>query len=230
MPSLWNVARNPLAHRWSMGWSLARLEYAADALLHGVALAGACFAASLASDRAQAFDDPAVAWALAIYIAGMFLLGAASAAYNLTPHYGRDGLLRRCDHASIFVMIAGTYTPFCVLGIGGFHGGLLLGIVWTLSVQGLVLRLVGWPSRAGVASLAYLLVGWVVVLAIVPLIEALPPGGVAWLALGGVLYSVGVIFHLWDGLPFNRVIWHGFVVAGAASHAVAVFAFVVPPG
>ncbi|MFW5834863.1 MAG: PAQR family membrane homeostasis protein TrhA [Pseudomonadota bacterium] len=218
------MERIPLGHRWS----LARLEYAADAALHALALAGACWAAVVALSRSLAADDPAIAWSLAVYVAGMFLLGAASAAYNLTLYHGRDGRLRRLDHASIFVMIAGTYTPFCVIAIGGFWGGALLGIVWTLSVQGMVMRLIGWPSREGVASLAYLFVGWVVVLAIVPLIEALPAGGLAWLVLGGVLYSVGVIFYIWDGLHFHRVIWHGFVVAGATSHAVAIFSFVVP--
>ncbi|TVQ34427.1 MAG: hemolysin III family protein [Geminicoccaceae bacterium] len=210
-------------------WVQARVDYVADAALHGLGLAGAVWAASLAWARATAAGDPLVAWALFVYVAGMFVLGAASAACNLSRGLVANRTpLRRLDHASIFIMIAGTYTPFCVLAIGGFWGGVLLGVVWTLCLQGAALRLFGWPKREGVASTLYLAVGWVVVLALVPLIEALPPTGLAWLAAGGVLYSTGVLFYLWDGLPFHRVVWHGFVLAAATCHAVAVFGTVAP--
>ncbi len=210
--------------------SVARLEYAADAAVHLLGLLGACWAAALAWARIAASGDPILIWGLGPYLLGMFALTGASGAYNLAAHSGRRALLRRLDHASIYLMIAGTYTPFCVLAIGGMWGGVLLGTVWTLSLLAAAMRVAGWPRREGVASAIYLVVGWVAVGALVPLVEALTPMGLVLLGLGGAAYSVGVIFYLWDGLPFHRPIWHLLVLVAATLHAVAVFRTVVPLG
>ena len=105
----------------------------------------------------------------------------------------------------------------------------LLVAVWTLALAGAAMRLAGWPKRESVASLAYLGVGWLAVVAFVPLLERLSPLDLSLLALGGVLYTVGVIFYLWRALPFQHVVWHAFVLAAAAAHAVAVFQTIVPP-
>ncbi len=212
-----------------LGPSFARLEYASDALVHLLALLGAGWAAALAWDRSVASGEAATVAALALYVGGMFALGGASAAYNLTSGFGIRATLRRLDHASIYLMIAGTYTPFCVLAIGDLWGGVLLGVVWTLCLLGAAMRVAGWPRREGMASAIYLGVGWIVVVALVPLFEALSPTGLILLGLGGVIYSVGVVFYLWDGLPFHRPIWHLFVLLAATCHAVAVFQVVVPP-
>jgi hemolysin III len=133
------------------------------------------------------------------------------------------------DHSAIFLLIAGTYTPFTLVSLGGLWGWSLFGVVWGLAVAGIGLRLVLRRRPTGLFVALYLAMGWCVLAAAKPLVAALVPAGIALLAAGGAAYSVGVVFYLWRRLPYAHAIWHAFVLAGSASHFAAVLLYVARP-
>jgi hemolysin III len=199
-----------------------RSEWCADAIVHLVGVTLGLAACAVLMIVAWPMEDAATRFSVAVY--GMGLLGmlGCSALYNLAGDGPRSGLWRRLDHAAIFVMIAGTYTPFLAIAIGGGWGTGLLIFVWTSAVAGVVLKLLhpGWLETLSVA--AYLLLGWTILVAIDRLIAVVSLRAFVLLAAGGVLYSIGVLFYRWDRLPYQRPIWHGFVLAAAACHYFAV--------
>ena len=145
-----------------------------------------------------------------------------SALYNLASDRPRKALWRRLDHAAIFVMIAGTYTPFAVVAIGGAWGTGLLVFVWTVAAAGVVLKLLD-PGRFETLSIAaYLSLGWTIIVAIDHLIAAVSLRAFVLLAAAGFLYSAGVLFYRWHRLPYQRAIWHGFVLTAAACQYFAI--------
>ncbi len=135
-------------------------------------------------------------------------------------------MLRVLDHSAIFLLIAGTYTPFTVVSLGGAWGWSLFAVVWGLAVVGIALRLVLRHRPTTLFMALYLAMGWSVLVAEKPLVAALVPGGIALLAAGGAAYTVGVVFYLWHRLPYGHAIWHGFVLAGSACHFAAVLLYV----
>ncbi|MGE3904564.1 MAG: hemolysin III family protein, partial [Reyranellaceae bacterium] len=145
-----------------------------------------------------------------------------SAAYNLARNSRRRALLRRFDHAAIFAMIAGTYTPFTTLRLDGGWGAGLTAAVWTVATIGIALKL--WkPHLVERASIPlYLALGWTIVVAVNPLLGALDPSTLVLLAVGGLLYTLGVAFHVWERLPYQNAAWHACVLAAAAVHYAAV--------
>jgi hemolysin III len=201
-----------------------RAEVLADAVVHGAGIAGAGTAAVLLLGAVTATGDATAVAAAAIYAAALIAMPWVSAAYNLSPPNRWRHLLRRLDHATIFVMIAGTYTPFGLVALGGALGHALFALVWLAAVGGAILKLwhPSWlDTRRSVAL--YLALGWCALPALGPLAATLGPQTLALVGLGGVLYSVGVIFHLWTTLPFHNAIWHAFVFVAAGCHAFAVF-------
>ncbi|WP_417519125.1 PAQR family membrane homeostasis protein TrhA [Minwuia sp.] len=200
----------------------SRAERVADAAIHIIGLAFAIGAAiSLAI-----LVLPNGGWlkplAVATYLGGLFAMIGCSALYNLSPEGRWKARFRRLDHAAIFVMIAGTYTPFTLVAIGGVWGIGLFAFVWSVAIAGVALKLF-WPGRMEKLSiLAYLAMGWSILAAIQPLIEHVSTAAIILLAVGGLLYSLGVIFHFWERLKFQNAVWHGFVVAAASCHFAAV--------
>jgi hemolysin III len=158
---------------------------------------------------------------LIVYSVGLIGMFAASAAYNLVSHVGVKETLRSLDHAAIFVMIAGSYTPFALV-VGGAAGYTLLAAVWVIAAVGVSIKL-RFPRRFDKLSvLLYLAQGWIVLLALDPIIAALPSRALTLLVAGGVVYTVGVAFHLLERLRFHNAIWHIFVLGGAACQFVAI--------
>jgi hemolysin III len=197
-------------------------EWCVDTLVHIVGLTlgvAACIALAIV---ALPNAGLAVLASLAVYGAGLLAMLGCSAVYNIGGRDPRKALWRRLDHAAIFVMIAGTYTPFAALAIGGTWGMGLLVFVWTVALAGVALKLLhpGWLETLSIA--AYLLLGWIILVATDRLIAAVSAPALALLVAGGILYSGGVLFYRWDGLPYNKPVWHGFVLAAAACHYVAV--------
>ena len=167
---------------------------------------------------------------IAIYAAGLLAMLGFSAAYNLTPPSPRRAWLRRWDHAAIFVMIAGTYTPFTVDRLTGAWSILLTALVWALSLAGALVKFFN-PRRLERGSVAlYLALGWIGIVAARPLLAALDVPTLLLLGAGGLLYSIGTLFHLWRRLPFQNAVWHGFVLSAAACHYAAVLHGVVLAG
>jgi hemolysin III len=151
-----------------------------------------------------------------------------SAAYNLASDGPIKAILRRFDYAAIFFKIASTYTPFAAIKVGGWAGGGLLTVVWTIALFGLTLKLL-FPERLIKTSyFLYLAQGWAGVIFFVPLVNSLSNLTLILLGLGGILYTVGVAFHLWQTLRYHNAIWHGFVLCASCFHFVAVLdAFVL---
>ncbi|MCD1617604.1 hemolysin III family protein [Salipiger marinus] len=161
-------------------------------------------------------------WPLALYALGLIASFSLSAAYNLTLHAPSRAILRRLDHAAIFLLIAGTYTPLALLGLGGWQGTALTLATWGLALIGLVMKLCFFPRWDRAGFVLYLGQGWLGLLAIWPLVHSLPPLALALLLAGGLTYTVGTVFYHRDGLPYARAIWHLHVLAAAAAHYVAV--------
>lgn len=165
---------------------------------------------------------------LAVYSVGLVGMLTASALYNLWRPGRVKEILQRCDHAMIYVMIGGSYTPFVVNVLDGGLGMVLAGIVWTGVTAGIVLK-VGFPRRLERLGLVlYLALGWCIVVAIEPLAGALTPTGLTLLIVGGVLYTIGTGLHLMERLPFHNVGWHVLVLAAASCHFAAVVVEVMP--
>jgi len=198
------------------------------ALSHGLglalSLAGLAVLVSLASLRGDAWQIVGCS----VFGASLVLLYTASTLYH-GMHPGRaKRVFQRLDHAAIFVLIAGTYTPFTLVNLRGAWGWTLFGLVWGLAILGILLR-TAFPVRMGKFSVAlYLAMGWLVVIAAEPLAHALRPGGLELLVLGGLAYTVGILFYAWERLPFHHAVWHGFVLAGSALHFACVLGYVVP--
>jgi hemolysin III len=197
-----------------------REERIADSLLHVTGLAAGSIAVIVMMTAALMLCAWPVTASLGIYGIAMMAMFACSAAYNIMITSRRRGLLQRLDHAAIFLKIAGTYTPFSII-MGGMVGYLLLGFVWMVALFAAAAKLLEAQWK-GVDIALYLALGWVGVLAYRPLSETVPTTALILLAIGGVLYSVGVIFHLWRGLKYQNAIWHAFVLVATGCHFGAV--------
>jgi hemolysin III len=158
---------------------------------------------------------------VAVYCFGLIGMFAASAAYNLVSRRSLKDILRQLDHAAIFIMIAGSYTPFALI-VGGTAGHAMLAAVWAIAIAGVAIKL-RFPRRFDRLSvLLYLAQGWIVILAIGPITSSLSSAALTLLLAGGIVYTLGVPFHLMEWMPFHNVIWHAFVLGGAACQFAAV--------
>jgi hemolysin III len=167
-------------------------------------------------------------WVVSLTIYGLALVATFgfSAGYHLVVRPRFKELLRRLDHAAIFLMIAGTYTPFILIKMNTPWGLGLLTVVWTMAAIGIAIKLFAPRFLDGLSTALYLVQGWAVIAAWQPLMSAMPGRVLTLLVIGGVLYTVGVVFHLWERLPYQNAIWHGFVLSAASCHFAAVI-FVV---
>ena len=197
-------------------------EERADALVHAVGLSCSLVGTALLAFKAAPYADLPAIVGFTVYAIGAITMLGCSALYNLAPEGPRKQLFRRFDHAAIFLMIAGTYTPFMLVAIGDGWGYGMLALVWTVALAGMTVELLRLRRHDNFTVAAYLFLGWIALVALSPLSTSLSPTGIALLAGGGVLYSLGVIFHVWESLPFQNAIWHGFVLLGAACHYLAV--------
>ena len=164
----------------------------------------------------------------AIFGAMLVLLYTASTLYHSFKAERTRHLLQKFDHAAIFLLIAGTYTPFVLVTLRGPWGWSLFGVVWGLAILGVVLKFWFAGRFRMVSTVIYIVMGWLVLIAIKPLLAALPAGGMKLLVAGGICYTGGAVFYLWKRLPYHHAIWHLFVLGGSACHWAAVFLYVVP--
>lgn len=165
-----------------------------------------------------------------VYGATLVLAYTASTLYHaIPPSLARaKGVLQVLDHASIFLLIAGTYTPLALVNLRGPWGWTLFGLVWGLAVAGIVLTAVAPLRMRTLRVVLYVGMGWLVVVAARPLIAAVPLGGLALLLAGGLAYTGGVAFYIWSRLRYHHAIWHGFVLAGSVLHYFAILFYVIP--
>ena len=202
-------------------------EEVAHALTHGVGLVASVGGLVTLVAAAWLRGD---AWHIvggSIFGTTLVLLYATSTLYHgiRSPRVKR--LFQRLDHAAIFLLIAGTYTPFTLVSLRGGWGWTLLAIVWGLAILGIVLEVAGHTRRVSLAL--HLAMGWLVVIAAEPLARSMHPDGLLLLALGGMAYTLGVVFYAWQRLPYHHAVWHLFVMAGSACHFTCVLGYVIPP-
>jgi hemolysin III len=133
------------------------------------------------------------------------------------------------DHSAIYLLIAGTYTPFTLVLLRGSWGWSLFGVIWGLALSGILFKIFFINRFNVLSTLIYLLMGWLIIIAFQPLMHHIPVKGLYWLLAGGIAYSAGTVFYLWEKLPFHHAIWHLFVLAGSVCHYFAVLFYVLPP-
>src|ERR1700733_4612795 len=208
-------------------WNYDRAELIADGIVHGIGVFGGVVAAPVLIVLAAVFASAYEVVTVSVYAAGLLAMLGFSAAYNLWPVSRRKWLLRRFDHSAIYVLIAATYTPiFAQLQDRVFAMSLLAG-VWGVAVVGIMLKLF-YPGRFDRLAVGlYLAMGWSGVIAYDARLSSLPQLALWFIFAGGLLYSFGVVFHAWRGLRFQNVIWHSFVLLGAAFHYPAVLDLVM---
>ena len=200
-------------------------EEVANSVSHGAALLASIAAVPVLIVAASHAGAASIVGA-GVFGATMVLLYLASTLYHALPAGRAKRVFMKLDHGAIFLFIAGSYTPFTLGALGGPWGWTLFGLVWAIAAVGIALKGVDRLSRPWLSTGLYLVMGWLVVIAAVPLIEHVPLPGLAWLAAGGLAYTAGVVFFALDSrLRYAHAAWHGFVVAGTSCHFFAVLGY-----
>ncbi|GGE59241.1 PAQR family membrane homeostasis protein TrhA [Priestia taiwanensis] len=202
-------------------------EEIANAITHGVGALLSIPALIMLIGRATSQGDSLALMSSIIFGTSMFILYLCSTLMHSIHHHKVRKLFKILDHAAIYILIAGTYTPFLLLTIKGTLGWVLFAIIWTIAIGGVVFKSLFIGRFNVISTIAYVIMGWLIVVAIKPLYDGLELAGFWLLVGGGVLYTVGAIFYLWEKLPFNHAIWHVFVLSGSACMFLCVWLFVI---
>lgn len=195
-------------------------EEALNALTHGVgvvlAIIGLFYLIDISSNSAIAITS------CVVYASTLIILYLASTIYHSVIGYRWKKVFKTIDHLSIYLLIAGSYTPFCILGLKGTWGISLLCIIWSLALFGFVFKLSKWSDNEKVSLALYALMGWLAIIAIYPMVQNLTSNQILFLFLGGLSYTLGIYFYVKNKIPYNHAIWHLFVLAGSILHYVFV--------
>lgn len=204
-------------------------EEIANAVTHGVAaLLSIAGLAVLVAFAVLYSGSPKVVAAVSIFGASMVFLYTASTLYHSIPNPRAKKVLQYLDHSMIYVLIAGSYTPFCLITLQGYTGIALLCAVWLIAIAGISLQAVLLNKDDWINCLLYLSMGWLAVFVIDPLVSTLDSTGLALLVAGGLAYTVGVVFYIFERIPFSHAIWHTFVFAGTTLQFFSVLFYVIP--
>lgn len=203
-------------------------EEVANAVTHGLGAALGVVGLVVLVVRAAELGDPWRVTAFAIYGATLVALYLASTLYHGIPFAGAKRVFQRLDHAAIYLLIAGSYTPLLLVTLRGPTGWTFLGLVWGVALAGCALECFASARWRRLSLVGYLALGWTSVLLVRPILAHLPPGGVALLVGGGVAYTAGVAFYLWRRLPYGHAIWHLFVLGGSVCHFLLHLLHVLP--
>lgn len=206
----------------AMSRPLSRGERVVDGWVNSIGLAAGVVGFAILIGAAAPRSGFALKASLVVYGGALVAMLGCSALYNAKCESRRRDLFRRLDHAAIFVMIAATYTPFLTMKIGGLWGMGLLVYMWAVAGAGVAMKLLWLQRFERLSVVLYLFLGWTIVVAIDPLFSSVSLPAIMLLVIGGVLYSVGVVFYLWERLAYQQAIWHGFVIAAAGCHYAAV--------
>lgn len=216
------MSTETLTARYSLG------EEIAHAVTHGVGIPLSIAGLVILVAFSSLYGD---AWHIissTIYGVTLILCYTASTLYHGIPLPRAKQLLRQLDHASIFLLIAGTYTPFTLVNLRGPWGWTLFGLVWGIALAGIALELIARKRYKRLSISLYLGLGWLVVIAIQPMLESVGTGGLLLLLAGGLCYSLGVIFYVWKRLAYHHAVWHLFVLGGSIFHFFSILFYVVP--
>ncbi|WP_164781618.1 hemolysin III family protein [Mesorhizobium sp. M7A.F.Ca.MR.148.00.0.0] len=203
-------------------WHYSRAEMIADGIVHAIGIVLAIAAGSALLALAAFRVGPGEYIAAAFYVVSLLTALSVSMTYNLWPVSSpAKWVLRRFDHAAIYLLIAATYTPFLAQLEGSPLARWMIVLVWTAAVLGIAIKVI-FPGRFDRLAIGfYLAIGWSGIILVKPLVQTLPTTSIALIVAGGIVYSCGVIFFAWKGLRFHNALWHGFVVTGAGLHLAA---------
>ncbi len=203
-------------------------EEIAHTITHGIgallSIAGLAVLVSFASLNGDAWHIVSSS----IYGATLIILYSASSLYHGISHPKAKALLQQFDHAAIYLLIAGTYTPFLLVSLRGVWGWSLFAVIWSIAIVGMIFEFVDAKRFKKLSLWLYLGLGWIVVLAIKPMLAQVETGGLVLLLLGGLSYSLGVIFYVREKMVYHHAIWHLFVLAGSVFHFFSVLFYVIP--
>jgi len=209
-------------HRWNIH------EEVANSITHGLGVLLGIAALVLLIIDAVEYGSVYGIVGGAILGVSLIIAYVSSTLYHAVLYPPLKQVFKILDHSSIFILIAGSYTPFCLVTLHGAMGWTIFGIVWGLAIIGITLKIFFVDDFELLSTIVYLLMGWIAVIAIVQLLHHLPLGGIVWLVIGGLCYTFGVLFFVFERVPFFHTIWHLFVLAGSISHFFAVLFYVVP--
>jgi hemolysin III len=200
-------------------------EEIANSVSHGAGLVGALVATPVLIVVASRHGNATGVVAASVFAATMIFMYMMSTLYHALPESRAKRVFKILDHCAIYVLIAGTYTPFTLVVLGGGWGWSLFGVIWGLAIVGIVFKAAGRMRRPALSTTIYIVMGWLVIIAIKPLWNQLPVWGVIWLGAGGIAYTLGVTFFAARGVRYNHLVWHLFVLAGTACHFIAVLKY-----
>jgi len=203
-------------------------EEIASSVIHGVGIVLAIIGMGLLAGLASLHGDAWHVVACSVFGATLVLLYTASTLYHSIPVPRVKDALRVLDHSAIFLLIAGTYTPFTLISLRGPWGWTLFGLIWTLALVGILYRALLRRHSTAVFVTLYVVMGWTIIVALGPMSQRLAPGGLRLLFAGGFAYTSGVAFYLWRRLPYHHAVWHAFVLLGSILHFFAVLLYVIP--
>lgn len=203
-------------------------EEIAHALTHGLGVVLAIVGLTVMVARATLYGNTWHIAGAAIFGTTLVLMYAASTLYHSIPLPRAKRVLRIIDHSTIYFLIAGTYTPFTLVTLHGVWGWSLFGVTWGLALGGVVFKIFATGRFEKLSLAIYLAMGWCIVVAIKPLWRSLEPGGLVLMALGGLAYTGGVAFYVWERLRYHHAIWHAFVLTGSVLQYFAVLFYVIP--
>jgi hemolysin III len=204
------------------------LEEIANSFTHGIGLILSLAGLAVLIFLAWTKGDKSHIIGCSIYGATLVLVYAASTLYHGVQNPRIKHIFRLLDHTAIYLVIAGTYTPFTLISLRGFWGWTLLVLVWSLSLFGIAFKIAFVNRYKGVSMALYLIIGWLAVIAAKPIITSIPLGCLFLIMGGGAAYMTGLVFFAWERLPFSHTIWHIFVIVGSVCHYCAVVFYVLP--
>ncbi|MEE4253940.1 MAG: hemolysin III family protein [Desulfuromusa sp.] len=208
--------------------SYSESEERANRLTHGFATLLSLLGSIILIIAASRTDDPYRIVSCAIYSSILCLFYFISTLYHSVRDHQVRYVFRILDHAGIYVVIAGTYTPITLISLRAGHGWALFGTVWGLAVVGVIFKSFMTHKLAILAPVFYIALGWLIVVDVKELLALIPFAGVVWLIAGGLSYTFGIVFYALERIPFNHAIWHLFVIAGSLCHYLAILWYVVP--
>ena len=200
----------------------AQREELANIFTHGLGVVASVVATTLLVVLAASRGDPWKIVSAAVFGASLLALYSASTMYHAARTPQLKSRLKVVDHASIYVLIAGTYTPFTLVGLRGGWGWSLFGVIWGLAVAGVVFKIFLTGRYERLSTAIYIMMGWLVIIAVVPLVRELSASTLTWLVAGGVWYTAGTAFYHAKKLPYAHAVWHVFVLMGSLCHVFAV--------
>lgn len=204
------------------------VEEIANSVTHGIGAGLSIVALVVLVVLAAMKGDPWRIVAFSIYGGTLVILYLASTLYHGSPWPNVKRFFRKVDHACIYLLIAGTYTPFMLISMRNAWGWTIFGLVWGVALFGVLFKFFCIGRFEVLATASYVLMGWICVIAIRPLLDHIPMGAIWWMLAGGICYTVGVIFYALHRLPFSHTIWHGFVIGGSVLQFFAILLFLLP--